>query len=80
LELADLGYSPPALDAELADPVSGRVLAVAEVVWPYGLQIGPGNPVVLELDPAEADLPRLEELSYECLPPSSRYIEHSLAQ
>jgi Protein of unknown function DUF262 len=64
-ELTALGYGEPACDAEIADPVDGHVLAVAEAVWPEGLQTGQGNPIVLELDPADADLPRLEELGYE---------------
>jgi hypothetical protein len=64
-ELTALGYGEPAFDAEIADPADGRVLAIAEALWPEGLQVGQGNPIVLELDPAEADLPRLEELGYE---------------
>jgi hypothetical protein len=64
-ELSRLGYAEPALDSEIADPVTGRELAVAEAYWPYGLQPGQGKPVILELDPEAADLPRLEELGYE---------------
>ncbi|MFD1531911.1 GmrSD restriction endonuclease domain-containing protein [Pseudonocardia aurantiaca] len=64
-ELIGMGYAKPALDAEIADPRSGAVLAVAEAFWPAGLQPGQGSPVVLELDPEEADLPRLAELGYE---------------
>lgn len=64
-ELVRLGYAEPALDSEIADPVTGRALAVAEAFWPDGLQTGQGKPVVLELDPDVADLPRLEELGYE---------------
>ncbi|WP_062428723.1 GmrSD restriction endonuclease domain-containing protein [Herbidospora daliensis] len=64
-ELTRLGYADPALDSEIADPVTGRSLAVAEAFWPEGLQAGQGKPVVLELDPEAADLPRLEELGYE---------------
>lgn len=64
-ELTSLGYAEPAFDAEIADPLDGRVLAVAEAAWPDGLQVGQGKPVILELDPPEADLPRLEELGYE---------------
>ncbi len=64
-DLAAAGYARPVLDGEIADPQSGRVLAVAEAHWPDGLQPGQGGPVVLELDPEEADLPRLEELGYE---------------
>jgi hypothetical protein len=64
-ELTGMGYVKPTLDAEIADPRSGTVLAVAEAFWPYGLQPGQGSPVVLELDPDEADLPRLAELGYE---------------
>ncbi|WP_405084914.1 DUF262 domain-containing protein [Microbispora sp. NBC_01389] len=64
-ELARLGYADPALDSEIADPRTGRALAVAEAYWPDGLQPGQGRPVVLELDPEMADLPRLEELGYE---------------
>jgi hypothetical protein len=63
-ELTAWGYVAPNIDAEIADPETGRVLAFADAVWPDGLQTGLGDPVVLELDPAEADLARLEELGY----------------
>jgi hypothetical protein len=52
-------------DTEIADPETGRALAVAEAFWPDGLQPGQGQPVVLELDSADADLARLEELGFE---------------
>jgi hypothetical protein len=64
-ELTALGYVRPALDAEIPDPETGRVLAVAEAFWPDGFQPGLGKPVVLELDPDEADIPRLDELGYD---------------
>jgi len=64
-ELTGMGYAQPALDAEIADPDTGRPLAVAEAFWPDGLQVGQGSPVVLELDPEEADIPRLAELGCE---------------
>ncbi len=64
-ELAGLGYARPLRDEEIADAETGRVLAVAEAFWPDGLQVGQGKPVVLELDPDEADVPRLAELGCE---------------
>ena len=64
-ELSELGCADPAIDCEIADPATGRVLAIAEACWPEGLQPGQGNPVVLELDPDEANLARLRELGYE---------------
>ncbi|MCX6462281.1 MAG: DUF262 domain-containing protein [Pseudonocardiales bacterium] len=64
-ELAGLGYARPLLDEEITDAETGRVLAVAEAFWPSGLQTGQGKPVVLELDPDEADVPRLTELGCE---------------
>ncbi len=64
-ELSELGCAEPAIDSEIADPATGRVLAIAEACWPEGLQPGLGSPVVLELDPGEADLARLKELGYE---------------
>lgn len=64
-ELVELGYARPALDVEISDPETGRALSVAEAYWPDSLQAGQGSPVVLELDPAEADLPRLAELGFE---------------
>ncbi|ORV46317.1 hypothetical protein AWC02_11305 [Mycolicibacter engbaekii] len=63
-ELTERGFATPTVDAEIADPASGVPLAVAEAFWPDGLQTGVGAPVVLELDPDDADLPRLEELGY----------------
>lgn len=64
-ELVRLGCAEPALDNEIADPATGRQLAVAEAFWVDGLQPGQGRPVVLELDLESADLPRMEELGYE---------------
>lgn len=64
-ELESRGFATPVVDAEIPDPASGAELAVAEAFWPEGLQRGLGSPVVLELDPDEADLPRLEELGYQ---------------
>jgi hypothetical protein len=64
-ELAELGCADPAVDCEVSDPATGEVLAIAEACWPEGLRPGQGDPVILELDPAEADLARLKELGYE---------------
>lgn len=64
-ELHELGCAQPARDAEITDPETGRPLAVAEAFWSDGLQPGQGAPVVLELDPEEADIPRLTELGCE---------------
>lgn len=64
-ELTGTGCAAPALDCEVPDPVTGEVLAIAEACWPEGLQPGQGDPVVLELDPEDADLARLKELGYE---------------
>jgi hypothetical protein len=64
-EFQGLGFATPTLDVEVADPETGAVLAVAEAFWPDGLQVGQGKPVVLELDPEEADIARLTELGFE---------------
>ena len=64
-ELTELGCAEPAVDCEISDPGTGQALAIAEACWPEGLQPGQGSPVVLELDPGESDLARLEELGYE---------------
>ncbi len=64
-ELENRGFAAPVVDAEIPDPSSGAELAVAEAFWPDGLQVGIGSPVVLELDPDDPDLPRLEELGYQ---------------
>ncbi|SQI29905.1 Uncharacterized conserved protein [Rhodococcus coprophilus] len=63
-ELHDLGFAEPEVDTEITEPASGRFLSMAEAFWSDGLQHGLGDPVILELDPDEADLPRLEELGY----------------
>ncbi len=63
-ELRILGCAEPAVNYEIADPVSGRVLAIAEACWPDGLQTGQGNPVVLEMDSGESDINGLAKLGY----------------
>lgn len=40
--LVELGCAEPEFDAEIADPTTGRTLAVAEAYWPDGLQPGQG--------------------------------------
>jgi hypothetical protein len=64
-ELVELGCADPAVDCEVFDPATGEVLAIAEACWPEGLRPGEGDPVILELAPAETDLDRLRELGYE---------------
>lgn len=64
-ELQNRGFATPVVDTEIPDPVGGARMAVAEAFWPDGLQHGIGSPVVLELDPGDADLPRLEQLGYQ---------------
>lgn len=64
-ELTRLGCAQPDTDAEIADPRTGRQLSVAEALWVDGLQTGQGNPVILDLDTEDTDLPRLEELGYQ---------------
>jgi hypothetical protein len=64
-ELSELGCADAAIECEVSDPATGDVLAVAEACWPEGLQPGQGNPVILQLDQAEADVARLRELGYE---------------
>lgn len=63
-ELVELGAAQPEIDVEIGDPANGTSLAVAEAYWPDGLQPGLGDPIVLELDPEEADLGRLEALGF----------------
>ncbi|MGM7644319.1 GmrSD restriction endonuclease domain-containing protein [Nocardia sp. JW2] len=58
------GFGFPLLDSEVSDPITGRELAVAEAFWPEGLQPGVGMPVVLLLEPADADLTRFSQLGY----------------
>ncbi len=62
--LLDLGCGMPVFDQEIADPVDGRVLAVAEAIWQHGLIAGAERPAILELDPEVADVRRLEELGF----------------
>jgi hypothetical protein len=64
-ELVELGCADPAVECEVSDPATGEVLAIADACWPEGLQAGQGEPVILVLDPEDADLPRLKELGYE---------------
>lgn len=62
--LVEQGFAPARFDWEIADPESGSVLAVAEAFWEHGLQEGLDEPVVLELDPEDANVSRMEELGY----------------
>jgi hypothetical protein len=74
LELADLGYSPPALDAELADPVNGHVLAVAGAVWPAS-RLAKATPLSWSSIPLRPTFLGWRSWATRCLPPSSRYID-----
>jgi hypothetical protein len=62
--IAEQGYAKPDTGVEVTDPVTGTVLAIAEAFWPNGLQEGMGSPVVLELEPEEADEDGLAALGY----------------
>ena len=79
-ELVELGCADPAVDCEVSDPATGEVLAIAEACWPEGLRPGQGDPVMLELDPADADLGRLKELGYEVFTSAESLRSHALGQ
>ncbi|MCD2186609.1 AAA domain-containing protein [Actinomycetospora soli] len=61
-ELRSLGAVEPAVDQEVLDPEGGALLCIAELFWADGIHPTGGKPVVLELDPEEADIPRLTAL------------------
>lgn len=62
-ELRSLGAVEPAVSQEVADPErDGAILCIAELFWADGIHSTGGKPVLLELDPEDADIPRLQEL------------------
>ena len=64
VELAEHAVVPPLRDWQVDDPRTGSRLAVAEAYWPAGLQPGRGEPVVLELDPDDSDIERMQAIGY----------------
>lgn len=54
----------PLRDWSVDDPETGTRLAVAEAFWPEGLQPGRGEPVVLELDPDDSDIERMQAIGF----------------
>lgn len=61
-EMLNLGAVEPAVDQEVLDPEGGALLCIAELFWADGIHPTGGKPVILELDPEEADIPRLTAL------------------
>jgi hypothetical protein len=64
LELREHAVVEPLRDWQVDDPETGTPLAVAEAFWPEGLQPGRGEPVLLELDPDDCDIERLQAIGY----------------
>ena len=62
--LTSTGFAMPLRDTEVAHPETGRVLSMAEALWPDGLQPGLGQPVVLELDEDDFDENAMAALGY----------------
>lgn len=56
------GYARGSVDCEVAHPVTGKIVAMAEAYWPEGLQEGLDSPVMLELDPEPDTLNSLSAL------------------
>jgi len=63
-ELAEFGVIRPETDVEIFHPETQELITTAEAFWPYGLQPGIGEPVLLELDRREVDQEKLEDLDY----------------
>lgn len=62
--LVNEGYAEPERDVEISHPDTARVLAIAEAVWPNGLQEGLGEKILLEMDVGESDEDALATLGY----------------
>ena len=54
--LQERGLPPGELDLELADAESGEPLAILDLAWPNGLQVGLSTPVALLLDEPDSTL------------------------
>lgn len=54
------------LSWDLADETSGAQLAVADIAWPDGIQVGRGEPVALLLDADKETLGRLSQRGFRC--------------
>ena len=63
-DLAEHAVVAPLRDCQVNDPTTGERLAIAEAYWPDGLQPGRGEPVVLELDPDDSDIERLQAIGF----------------
>ena len=59
-----LGLARPVLNHEIVDDHSGEVLAIADAVWPQGVQVGRTQPLAFLLAPDETMELRLGELGY----------------
>jgi hypothetical protein len=60
----ELGLAQPKLDHEIVDDASREILAIADAVWPDGLQTGLTQPLAFLLEPDEQMEARLGELGY----------------
>lgn len=77
-DLEQFGVVTPQRDVEIVHPNSNEILAVAEAYWPQGLQPGLGQPIILELDPEDADLDGLSSLGirmFESIHSLKHYVE-----
>lgn len=82
-ELAEHAVVAPLRDWQVDDPQTGARLAIAEAYWPDGLQPGRGEPVVLELDPDDSDIERMQAMGYRVftsLDSLRKYVEREAAE
>ncbi|MFI8501502.1 DUF262 domain-containing protein [Streptomyces sp. NPDC085524] len=80
--VADAGLSMPDTEAEVADPATGEVIAIAAAVWLRGLQEEAGSPVVLIFEPEPEVQAALEVGGYRVFHTADAlraYIENSRA-
>lgn len=75
--LQSAGFARPQRDVEVAHPDTGTVLAIADALWPDGLQPGLGQPVVLELNQDDFDENALASLGYLLFTSTDALLNHA---